>query len=230
MFFAWDPRSTDPQVAKMVSVLESYEQQFANLTAEITVQTARIPTTTGAEKINLGKKVVRQLEEAHELLEQVELEIREIPAIDRQKYLNRLKSYKLETSRLEKDLKQAEITFHDDTDSREDFGEIQADQKTRLLDNTLKLERQGKKLNAGYRLIIESEEMGAAILNDLQSQRETLTRVKDRIRETNDDLGKSSRLLSRMARTLMQNKMVMYGAGLAVVIITVILIYVAATR
>ena len=96
-------------------------------------------------------------------------------------------------------------------------------QRAKLLDNSERLERSGKRLDDGYRTCIESEQIGTQILEDLHSQRQTIQRSRDRVslacftsfllsvqviftvfcfqlRETNENLGKSSRVLSGMTR------------------------------
>ncbi|KAG9338359.1 hypothetical protein JZ751_025918 [Albula glossodonta] len=87
----------------MSSDFETYEQDFGTLTAEITNKIGRIPKLGGEEKAQLVLNVDKQLEEVKELLEQMDLEVREIPIQSRGMYNNRLKSYKQEVEKLEKD-------------------------------------------------------------------------------------------------------------------------------
>lgn len=58
------------------------------------------------------------------------------------------------------------------------------EQKQKLLDNTERLERTGKTLNDGYRAVLETEEIGAAVLQDLNLQRETIQRSRTRVSST----------------------------------------------
>ena len=55
------------------------------------------------------------------------------------------------------------------------------EQKQRLLNNTQSLERTSERLTQGYRVALETEQVGAMILNDLNDQRATLTRARDRV-------------------------------------------------
>ncbi|XP_073708639.1 vesicle transport through interaction with t-SNAREs homolog 1A [Garra rufa] len=87
----------------MSSDFEAYEQDFGTLTAEITNKIGRIPKLAGEEKTQLVLNVDKQLEEVRELLEQMDLEVREIPIQSRAMYNSRLKSYKQEIEKLEKD-------------------------------------------------------------------------------------------------------------------------------
>lgn len=58
------------------------------------------------------------------------------------------------------------------------------EQHQKLLDNTERLERTGKTLTEGYRVILETEQIGAAVLQDLSVQRETIQRSRGRVRMT----------------------------------------------
>ncbi|KAF8782231.1 Vesicle transport through interaction with like protein [Argiope bruennichi] len=88
----------------MASLMESFEQQYAALSAEITAKTSRLNNLSGIEKKMLISQVDRQMEEAHELLEQMDLEVKGMPPASRQKYQIRLKSYVAELSLLDKEL------------------------------------------------------------------------------------------------------------------------------
>lgn len=53
--------------------------------------------------------------------------------------------------------KQAKVVYHDEVESREElFGEDGEDQRTRLLDNTERLERSSRNLETGYRMAVEA--------------------------------------------------------------------------
>ncbi|GFR79041.1 vesicle transport through interaction with t-SNAREs homolog 1A-like, partial [Elysia marginata] len=54
------------------------------------------------------------------------------------------------------------------------------DQRARLLDNTETLERTSRRLDHGYRIAIETEQMGSAIMEDLHNQRQTIQRSRGR--------------------------------------------------
>ncbi|CDQ67039.1 unnamed protein product [Oncorhynchus mykiss] len=98
----------------MSSDFEAYEQDFGTLTAEITNKIGRITKLGGKEKTQLVLNVDKQLEEVRELMEQMDLEVREIPIQCRGMYQSRLKSYKGEMEKLEKDFKRSRIAYSDD--------------------------------------------------------------------------------------------------------------------
>ncbi|XP_077999297.1 vesicle transport through interaction with t-SNAREs homolog 1A-like isoform X2 [Glandiceps talaboti] len=189
----------------MASLLDNYEHHFATLTSEITTKISKIPNLSGSEKRSMISSVEKSLDEANELLEQMDLEIREIPSKDRQKFSNRLKSYQGEMTKLEKDFKRSRIAYSDLQHGRDELlgGDdltTSEDQRSRLLENTERLDRTSRRLDQGYRIAVETEQLGADIMDNLHDDRRKIERARDRLRETDTDLGKSSRILSGMMR------------------------------
>uniref|UniRef100_A0A671NEQ3 Vesicle transport through interaction with t-SNAREs homolog 1A-like n=1 Tax=Sinocyclocheilus anshuiensis TaxID=1608454 RepID=A0A671NEQ3_9TELE len=125
----------------MSSDFEAYEQDFGTLTADITNKIGRIPKLAGEEKTQLVLNVDKQLEEVRELLEQMDLEVREIPIQSRGMYSSRLKSYKQEMEKLEKEFVSIKNVARSEVLGR-----------AHLLDNTEKLERSSRRLEAGYQI------------------------------------------------------------------------------
>uniref|UniRef100_A0A1A7YV71 Vesicle transport through interaction with t-SNAREs homolog 1A n=2 Tax=Iconisemion striatum TaxID=60296 RepID=A0A1A7YV71_9TELE len=215
----------------MSSDFEAYEQDFGTVTAEITNKIGKIPKISGEEKTQLVLNVDKQLEEVRELLEQMDLEVREIPVQSRAMYNSRLKSYKQEVEKLEKDFKRSRIAYSDevrnellgdDAISTESQLIKLREERAHLLDNTEKLERSSRRLEAGYQIAVETEQVGQEILSNLHTDREKIQRARERLRETDANLGKSSRILTGMLRRIIQNRILVFVLG-AVILITVIL-------
>ncbi|XP_042162222.1 vesicle transport through interaction with t-SNAREs homolog 1A-like [Oncorhynchus tshawytscha] len=94
--------------------------------------------------------------------------------------------------------------------------------RAHLLDNTEKLERSSRRLEAGYQIAVETEQVGQEILANLHSDREKIQRSRDRLRETDANLGKSSRILTGMLRRIIQNRVLVFVLG-ATILLTIIL-------
>uniref|UniRef100_A0A673MXB1 t-SNARE coiled-coil homology domain-containing protein n=1 Tax=Sinocyclocheilus rhinocerous TaxID=307959 RepID=A0A673MXB1_9TELE len=203
----------------MSSDFEAYEQDFGTLTAEITNKIGRIPKLAGEEKTQLVLNVDKQLEEVRELLEQMDLEVREIPIQSRGMYNSRLKSYKQEMEKLEKDFVSIKNVRNE---LLGDDGSSSESQRAHLLDNTERLERSSRRLEAGYQIAVETEQVGQEILTNLHSDREKIQRSRDRLRETDANLGKSSRILTGMLRRIIQNRVLVFILG-AIILLTVVL-------
>lgn len=142
----------------------------------------------------------------------------------------RLKSYQAELRRLEEDYNKSKIKPNpllvDDSSSIDDF-DIGAseDQKRRLLDNSERLERTGNRLEEGYRIAVETEEIGTQVLQNLSTQRESIQRSRNRLRETNADLGRSSRLMNTMIMRSIRDKFVLYIIGVVFIVAVSLTIY-----
>ncbi|CAL8282106.1 unnamed protein product [Merluccius merluccius] len=215
----------------MSSDFEAYEQDFGTLTAEITNKVGRIPKLSGEEKTQLVLNVDKQLEEVRELLEQMDLEVREIPVQSRAMFNSRLKSYKQEVEKLEKDFKRSRIAYSDEVRNEllgDDAGSSEnqliklREERAHLLDNTEKLERSSRRLEAGYQIAVETEQIGQEMLSNLNTDREKIQRARERLRETDANLGKSSRILTGMLRRIIQNRFLVFILG-AIILITIIL-------
>ncbi|XP_007173158.1 vesicle transport through interaction with t-SNAREs homolog 1A isoform X2 [Balaenoptera acutorostrata] len=173
----------------MSSDFEGYEQDFAVLTAEITNKIARVPRLPPDEKKQVVANVEKQLEEAKELLEQMDLEVREIPPQSRGMYSNRMRSYKQEMGKLETDFKRSRIAYSDevrnellgdDGNSSENQLIKLREERAHLLDNTERLERSSRRLEAGYQIAVETEQIGQEMLENLSHDREKIQRARER--------------------------------------------------
>uniref|UniRef100_A0A8D3BXE3 Vesicle transport through interaction with t-SNAREs 1A n=1 Tax=Scophthalmus maximus TaxID=52904 RepID=A0A8D3BXE3_SCOMX len=157
----------------MSSDFEAYEQDFGTATAEVTNKIGRIPKLSGEEKTQLVLNVDKQLEEVRELLEQMDLEVREIPIQSRAMYNSRLKSYKQEMEKLEKDFKRSRIAYSDEVRNEllGDDASSSENQRAHLLDNTEKLERSSRRLEAGYQIAVETAHQRLARERERETER-----------------------------------------------------------
>ncbi|XP_075153118.1 vesicle transport through interaction with t-SNAREs 1a [Haematobia irritans] len=200
-----------------MSLLEQYEKQYSILIAEITSQIGRLALTN--ERKELCSKIDGSLTEAQELLEQIQLEIRDLNPAQRTSATSKLNCAQVELKRLQGEYTKAKDNIKNfqtataaDYDEYEDVS-ISNDQRQRLLDNSETIERTGNRLQEGYRVVIETETLGAQILSDLHQQRETIQNSRARLRETNAELGRASRTLNTMMLRALREKAVLYVVG-----------------
>ena len=95
-----------------------------------------------------------------------------------------------------------------------------------MLNSAEKVERGTNRLRESNRVAIETEQLGADILSNLAGDREKINRSRARVRDTEFNLGASSRILSGMIRRAIQNKLIMYsiiGGLVFFIIITIAL-------
>lgn len=211
----------------MADILRSYEQQFGVLCADITSNISRASNAT--DKSSAISVIENLFQEASEIIEQMDLEIRDINSSikrspeEKEKYLNIIVSYKKELAKLETEFtKQVknkrtsyEIKLDDDDEEINDLRH----------ENQASIQKMNNNLDRGYKIVLETEETGNSILSDLFGQREQMTRSRDRMREANNNLGKSSRIVGEMARGLIKNKIVLFGIIVLLFFFIIFLIY-----
>ncbi|XP_015591492.1 vesicle transport through interaction with t-SNAREs homolog 1A [Cephus cinctus] len=215
-------------VAKMAILIDNYEQQYAVLTADITAKISRISILSGSEKRALVQDVDRQVEEAQELLEQMELEVRGMTGAARDRLCGRVESHRAELKRLTQEFQSARNPKDDTIDmggeENWDSG-IMEDQRKRLLDTSERIDRTGRTLQNGYRMVLETEEIGSQVLKDLHEQRETIQRSRGRLRETDAELGRGSRLLTGMIVRALQQRLILALVALVLIIVACFVVY-----
>ncbi|XP_065199412.1 vesicle transport through interaction with t-SNAREs homolog 1A-like [Sycon ciliatum] len=215
-----------------MSLLRDYEQQFGVLTADAVTKINNIPNLSGKQRKNAITDVERIFEEGNDLLEQLDLEAREVPSSERQAASARVRGYHEEMTRLQKDLRRAQVAAVDMRQGREELlgnEDMQSseDQRTRLLENTERLQKTSNRLDEGYRMALESEELGRDIMDNLHRDRETITRARDRLRGVDQDLGRSNRTLNGMIRRVYQNRVIVAFVCVLMVGVIVMGIYFA---
>lgn len=221
----------------MSSNLTSYQSHYGSLTAEITSNITRLVSNRKDsqsdqedDKKAIVEKIDKNFEDATELFEQMELEIRELSSSEeRSRQSTQLDSFKAELKRLRKEHLNAKRknlrnqerktlfggSNNSSKDEEEDLGI--GDAQDRLLDNTERLDRSSRKLDQGQNVLSETQSIGVSVLNDLEHQKEVLTRSRNRIRDTDDDLGTSSRVLSIMIMRVQKSRIL-----LALVVVAII--------
>ncbi|RXG69983.1 Vesicle transport through interaction with t-SNAREs-like protein 1A [Armadillidium vulgare] len=221
----------------MNDLLTEFEQQFGVITAEITTKTSLLLNSKELSRdkvINIIKEVNNLQNDSIELLEHMELEVREAPQDQREKLRTRVKSYEVELKRLQMEFERAKKSSINKEESirlelfsgeGEGYGDNNSDQKQRLINNTETLERTSVRLSQSFKAAIDSEQIGAQVLGDLQHQRETLSRARERLRHTDDDLNQSSRLLNSMVKRAVQNKFIVGAVFVLIVIVVIVSIY-----
>lgn len=201
----------------MSSLIQLYEQQYSVLSADITSKIGRLKSAKEDtdERENLSREIQTNFDEANDLLEELELESRGVGTG------SRVAAYRVELQRVKDEYRSVAsntATYNIDQEEYEDWSLVN-DQRRKLLDNTEQIERTGKTLTEGYRVVLETEQIGAAVLQDLSAQRETIQRSRGRLRETDEQLSRSTRLLNTMVVRALQERVVLalVLVGLAVI-------------
>lgn len=178
---------------------------------------ARISNSSGEERKKLVREVLRETEELYVLLASLENEARAAPGSYRTQLMGKVRSYRREVERLQRDAQQ----FSGQTSGREellsgglysaksDFEAHQDSQKNKVIDGMESLNRTSQSLSRTRVIAAETDEIGTGILDELDGQKEQLYRTRERLEDMDGDLSKSRRILNSMAKRVITNKIIL---------------------
>lgn len=92
-----------------------------------------------------------------------------------------------------------------------------------MMKNTHRIEQTGERIRESKGRLVETEDLGAAILQDLHRQRETIVNSRESLRGADDTLSASRKILQTMSRRAQQNKLLFYLV-VSVLVISIILV------
>jgi len=224
-------RQREREGAEMSEMFASYEREFGELSASIRKKTNAVIGGAAGKRAKIAE-VDAEIAEADALIRRMDMEARSLAPDDKQPLLLKLRTYKSELSGMKKAAKEAASAGGDSTRSAL-FGDAEdpfpasdtGSQRERLLNTTARLDRTSNRLASGKQQLQETEELGADIMRSLHSQRETINHARDTLHGADDNITKSRKVLSSMARRFFQNKMIMYGIILMLVTAIALIIY-----
>lgn len=192
-----------------MGLFEDFENDFRSLQKDIQKACTLIPDLKGDEKDSKVKATLRQCDEARELLEQMDMEIIDLPSSKRNDAKKTLAGLQRESTDLEKRVRKAKVAMSGSGDARAELFDYDGgadDDKEKLLGNTARLDRTSDRLNDGHRVALEAVDVGAGIMENLATQRSTIERSMNRMQEANTPLAKANRVLGRMKQRAIANK------------------------
>lgn len=71
------------------------------------------------------------------------------------------------------------------------------------------LERTGESIARSNQIAIETENVGTEVISELNEQRQTLLRTRDRLENANEQLDNAKSVLKRMGRNAIYNKLIL---------------------
>lgn len=100
-----------------------------------------------------------------------------------------------------------------------------ASQRERLLTTTERLNQSSERIRQGRQTLMQTEELGVSILQDLHRQRETINHTRETLHGADDNIGKARKVLSDMSRRIATNKIIVAGIILILVICIFVVLY-----
>ncbi|KZT00907.1 vesicle transport v-snare protein vti1 [Laetiporus sulphureus 93-53] len=217
------------------ALFDSYEQDFQQIVSSIR---DKVEGDARGEQPEQRKAALRraemELDEADEMVSQMEIEIQGIPQSIKPSYQARIKSSKAELQRykkLAKDL-HAQASRADllGGGARDGMGAPLSDDpygatsdRTRLLAGTTLLEDGSRRLQESHRIALETEEQGTDILRSLRVQREQIQNSRDTLQRADTSIDRASGTLKKMIRRMYQQRVVI-GAIVVVLVLLILVI------
>ncbi|KAG2714232.1 hypothetical protein I3843_03G020200 [Carya illinoinensis] len=214
----------------MSEVFEGYERQYCELSANLSRKCTASCALQGEQKKQKVAEIKSGIDEAESLIRKMDLEARSLQPNIKAVLLAKLREYKSDLNNLKSEVKRI-VSGNLNAAARDELLEsgmadaltASADQRTRLMMSTERLGKSGDRIKESRRTILETEELGVSILQDLHSQRQSLLHAHNTLHGVDDNIGKSKRILTAMSRRMAKNKWII-GIIIAVLVIAVILI------
>lgn len=190
---------------------EDLEDELKTLHEDISAKiTNKIPRLTGELRKSTVREVEKKIEDANLIIEEMEEEAGSAPATYRNSMMSRIRSYRRDFDKLRRDLGKPSGQVNVSFGREELFDEDpMASQKNKVRQGTDMLNRASESIARSTRVAVETEQVGDEIIEELGDQRESLVRTRDRLKDVDQDLGKSRRILNSMAIRIATNKLIL---------------------
>ncbi|PSS35128.1 Vesicle transport v-SNARE like [Actinidia chinensis var. chinensis] len=195
----------------MSEVFEGYERQYCELSANLSKK------CTSASLLDGG-------------IRKMDLEARSLQPNVKAVLLAKLREYKSDMNNLKAEVKRITSTNLNQAARDEllesgmaDAMTVSADQRGRLLMSTERINKSSDRVRESRRTMLETEELGVSILQDLHQQRQSLLHAHNTLHGVDDNIGRSKKILTNMSRRMSKNKWII-GSIITVLVIVIALI------
>eukprot|EP00246_Nothoceros_aenigmaticus_P015956 TRINITY_DN6949_c0_g1_i1.p1 TRINITY_DN6949_c0_g1~~TRINITY_DN6949_c0_g1_i1.p1 ORF type:complete len:221 (-),score=25.59 TRINITY_DN6949_c0_g1_i1:200-862(-) len=212
----------------MTETFDRCERHYCELSTTLARKCSQLGAAQGELKKQKLQELNNGLDEAESLIRKMEKEAQTLLPVQKFQLIAKLREYKSDLNSLKRDAKN--FSANDSISTRDDLLEsgqrmlaTAADQRTRLLVATDKLNQSSERIKESKRTLLETEQLGVSILHDLHSQRQILVHAQDTLHEVDNNIVTSRKLLTSMGRRLNRNQYALWGI-IAVLIFAILLI------
>ncbi|GLU11043.1 hypothetical protein SLE2022_278150 [Rubroshorea leprosula] len=214
----------------MSEVFEGYERQYCELSANLSRKCTAAGALDGEQKKQKLSEIKAGLDDAESLIRKMDLEARSLQPNAKAVLLAKLREYKSDLNNLKSEVKRI-ASGNLIPSARDQLLEsgmadtltASADQRSRLMMSTERLNQSSDRIKDSRRTMLETEELGVSILQDLHSQRQSLLHAHGTLHGVDDNVGKSKKVLTAMSRRMNRNKWII-GIVVAVLVLAIILV------
>ncbi|KAL7425139.1 t-SNARE VTI1 [Cryptotrichosporon argae] len=216
------------------ALFEDYDEDLKGLLAGLKAKLdGDVKSLDGELRKAALKKIADELDEAEEVIAQMDVEIPSMPVSIRKTFADRLATSRQAFDRVKKTVRELRADS-----ARADLlsgpggyppDDPYADEpsafstRTRLLAGTETLSDGSRRLENAQRIALETEDIGAGILRDLRGQREQIEHTRDTLGQADSSIDRAAGTLKKMIYKMYQQKFVS-AAIIGVLVILIILI------
>ncbi|KAL6135585.1 hypothetical protein ACLB2K_067812 [Fragaria x ananassa] len=216
----------------MSEVFEGYERHYSEISANLSKKCTIAGGLHGEQKKQKISEVKAGIDEAESLIRKMDLEARSLQPNVKAVLLAKLREYKSDLNNLKSEVKRL-VSGNLNASARDELLEsgmadaltASADQRTRLMTTTEKLDKTSDRVKNSRRTMLETEELGVSILQDLHSQRQSLLHAHGTLHGVDDNIGKSKKILTSMTRRMSKNKWIISSIIVVLVIAIALILY-----
>jgi len=219
----------------MSELFRSYEDEYFEVSNLIKRSLAELKNQSGEAKKKTVRKVEKDLDTANKHIKQMNLEMQSTVTVQEKENLKKkLKTYKTDLSNLQKELEglksdsnknNRDALFAGNYD--DDLPASSEDHRNRLVQSTKVLERSNESLARANQILDETEQIGIDAGATLRGQGERMKQTRDKLYDVDSELKQGGRILGRMSRREILNKIIIIGIILFLLaIIGVILFFI----
>jgi len=208
------------------ALFESYEADFTQILEGVK---ERLESAgTGDQRKAALRRVEADLDEADEMVSQMEIETQGMPQSIRTQFTPRIKTAKTELNRWKATSKEVQQAASRDAllgggSKAYPAADDPYSDRQRLLAGTQSLTDSTKRLEQSHRVALETEEVGADILRSLRVQREQIEHSREMLGGAEGHVDRASGTLKGMIRTMYKQRFIT-GAILAVLVLIILFI------
>ncbi|ODN98077.1 hypothetical protein I350_07719 [Cryptococcus amylolentus CBS 6273] len=225
------------------ALFENYDEDLKQLLGGLKAKLdGEVKGLTGEQRKAALKKVSEEIDEAEEIVGQMEVELPSMPVSIRSTYQGRLATSKQGLDKVKKTLRDLRFESqrsellsgpggagqsgrypHADDPYSDDPEPYST--RSRLLQGTQTLEDSSGRLDNAHRIALETEGVGSEILRNLRGQREQLENTRDTLTQADSSIDRAAGTLKKMIFKMYQQKFLSIGIIIVLVLLILLVLY-----
>lgn len=216
----------------MSEVFEGYERQYCEISANLARKCTAASALNGEQKKQRILEIKSGLDEADNLIKKMDLEAWSLQPSLKAMLLAKLREYKTDLNNLKSEFKRISSPNANQMARDELLESGMADtlpastnQRDRLMMATGRLNQSTDRIKDSRRTMLETEELGVSILQDLHQQRQSLLHAHKTLHGVDENISKSKKVLTAISRRMSKNKWIIGSIIAALVLAILCIIY-----